>query len=470
MAVGRTVTRPAEQRRVERSTRPGADHHRRADRRRTVSRRAAQAAGGFVQHSDTSATGDGHSTASFVLARPAPERPRRRAARLSRLGHVKSLSRAPTTSPTPTTAPPRAWPSPRAQRSPLLRALSKATVAQEISSLRARIADNRRALPRYERQLAAVRNRADYATVGVGGHWRRPPQAGCPLAAARGRGGSPADPRRLRVLQVSAGWPIAALCPRSARARRRGGRLHGRRRVARPRCRPDANIQSRVPRNSSRRGPFKTRARGSGPPEPLGTSPCSLSSAAKFAKSRGHRRSRCNGRRPAAPVSTAVVLEGRRCCSAIHASRALPRQSLVPRRRSKTLTNATPGSTMDGECQRPAHIATAGRIDGWICASGSPPPGRSCWSTGWPGPRGASTPRTDAGLVHRASSLPTLLGAHDRVTSATSASRATAPPKAGDLARRLVGTMIFMAPEQICGEPVDPRRAASRARMRCTLC
>ena len=54
--------------------------------------RATQAAGGFVQSSQV-ATGDGRSTASFVLRVPT-SRLDDAIARLSRLGHVKSLQQS----------------------------------------------------------------------------------------------------------------------------------------------------------------------------------------------------------------------------------------------------------------------------------------------------------------------------------------------------------------------------------------
>ena len=82
---------PARQRRVERSTRlelSTTDVQKATDG--VV--RATQAAGGFVQSSQV-ATGDGHSTASFVLRVPT-SRLDDAIARLSRLGHVKSLQQS----------------------------------------------------------------------------------------------------------------------------------------------------------------------------------------------------------------------------------------------------------------------------------------------------------------------------------------------------------------------------------------
>ena len=197
---------PARQRRVERSTRlelTTTDVQAAGDG--VV--RATQAAGGFVQSSQI-ATGDGHSTASFVVRVPT-SRLDDALARLSRLGHVKSLQQSADDITNAYNGASARLAEARAERSGLLRALSKATTAQEISSLRARIADNRRALQRYERELAAVRNRADYATVGVEvtGVARK-------HAAAPGGGSwTPGDAAHdaVRVLEVSAGVALIAL-------------------------------------------------------------------------------------------------------------------------------------------------------------------------------------------------------------------------------------------------------------------
>jgi hypothetical protein len=196
----------ARQRRVERSTRlelTTTDVQAASDG--VV--RATQAAGGFVQSSQI-ATGDGHSTASFVLRVPTG-RLDDALARLSRLGHVKSLQQSANDITNAYNGASARLAEARAERSGLLRALSKATTAQEISSLRARIADNRRALQRYARELAAVRNRADYATVGVEvtGVARK-------LAATPGGGSwTPGDAAHdaVRVLEVSAGVALIAL-------------------------------------------------------------------------------------------------------------------------------------------------------------------------------------------------------------------------------------------------------------------
>ena len=252
---------PARQRRVERSTRlelTTTDVQTAGDG--VV--RATQAAGGFVQSSQI-ATGDGHSTASFVLRVPT-SRLDDALARLSRLGHVKSLQQSADDITNAYNGASARLAEARAERRGLLRALSKATTAQEISSLRARIADNRRALQRYERQLDAVRNRANYATVGVEvtgvaaqarrRPWRRVVDARRRRARRRPRPRGqrrrgPRSPSPSSSRSGSSARRAASPPPRCAAA------------VARRRCRPDGKHPQKLqPRNSSRRGPFKARA------------------------------------------------------------------------------------------------------------------------------------------------------------------------------------------------------------------
>jgi Domain of unknown function (DUF4349) len=197
---------PARQRRVERSTRlelTTTDVQAASDG--VV--RATQATGGFVQSSQV-ATGDGRSTASFVLRVPT-SRLDDALARLSKLGHVRSLQQSADDITNVYNGASTRLAEARATRRGLLRALSKATTAQEVSSLRARIADNRRALQRYQRELNAVRNRANYATIGLEltGVARK-------HAAAPGGGSwTPGDAAHdaVRVLEVSAGVALIAL-------------------------------------------------------------------------------------------------------------------------------------------------------------------------------------------------------------------------------------------------------------------
>lgn len=197
---------PARQRRVERSTRlelSTTDVQKATDG--VV--RATQTAGGFVQSSQV-ATGDGRSTASFVLRVPT-SRLDDALARLSKLGHVKSLQQSADDITGAYDGASGRLAEARAERRGLLRALARATTAQQISSLRARVADNRRALQRYRRDFNAIRNRANLATVGV-----EVTSAPRKHAAAPGHGSwTPGDAAHdaLRVLEVSAGVALIAL-------------------------------------------------------------------------------------------------------------------------------------------------------------------------------------------------------------------------------------------------------------------
>jgi Domain of unknown function (DUF4349) len=196
----------ARSRRVERSTRlelTTTDVQKAADG--VV--RATQAAGGFVQSSQI-ATGDERSTASFVLRVPT-SRLDDALARLSRLGHVKSLQQSAQDITGSYDSAAARLAEARAERRGLLRALAKATTAQEISSLRARIADNRRELQRYQREFNAVRNRANYATVGVDVTATKRKQAAAPSGGSWTPGDAAHD--AVRVLEVSAGVALIAL-------------------------------------------------------------------------------------------------------------------------------------------------------------------------------------------------------------------------------------------------------------------
>jgi hypothetical protein len=197
---------PARQRRVERSTRlelTTTDVQKAGDG--VV--RATQAAGGFVQSSQI-ATGDGRSTASFVLRVPT-SRLDDALARLSRLGHVKSLQQSADDITGAYDGASARLAEARAERRGLLRALAKANSAQEITSLRARIADNRRELQRYQREFSALRNRANYATVGVDVTGTKRKQAAAPSGGSWTPGDAAHD--AVRVLEVSAGVALIAL-------------------------------------------------------------------------------------------------------------------------------------------------------------------------------------------------------------------------------------------------------------------
>ena len=197
---------PARQRRVERSTRlelTTTDVQAASDG--VV--RATQATGGFVQSSQV-ATGDGRSTASFVLRVPT-RRLDDALARLSKLGHVRSLQQSADDITNVYNGASTRLAEARATRRGLLRALSKATTAQEVSSLRARIADNRRALQRYQRELNAVRNRANYATIGLELTGVARKHAAVPGGGSWTPGDAAHD--AVRVLEVSAGVALIAL-------------------------------------------------------------------------------------------------------------------------------------------------------------------------------------------------------------------------------------------------------------------
>jgi hypothetical protein len=169
--------------------------------------RATQASGGYVQSSQV-ATGDGNGSASFVLRVPTSRRDDA-VARLSKLGHVRSMQQSAQDITGAYDSAAARLAEAKAERSALLRALAKASTAEEISSLRARIADNRRELQRYQAQFNAVRNRASYATVDVDVIGR--PHKSQP--APGGGSWSPGDAARdaVRVLEVSAGVALVGL-------------------------------------------------------------------------------------------------------------------------------------------------------------------------------------------------------------------------------------------------------------------
>jgi Domain of unknown function (DUF4349) len=169
--------------------------------------RATQASGGFVQSSQV-ASGDGNGNASFVLRVPTA-RLDDAIARLSKLGHVRSLQQSAQDITGAYDSASTRLAEARAERRGLLRAIAKATTAQEISSLRARIADNRREISRYQREFEAVRNRANYATVEVDVIGR--PHKSQP--APGGGSWSPGDAAHdaVRVLEVSAGVALIGL-------------------------------------------------------------------------------------------------------------------------------------------------------------------------------------------------------------------------------------------------------------------
>jgi hypothetical protein len=169
--------------------------------------RATQATGGFVQSSQVS-TGDGRSTASFVLRVPTSHLDDA-LVRLTRLGHVRSLQQSADDITNVYNGASTRLAEARAERRGLLRALGKATTAAQITSLRARIADNRRALQRDQRELDAVRNRANYATIGLELTGVARKHATVPSGGPWTPGDAAHD--AVRVLEVSAGVALIAL-------------------------------------------------------------------------------------------------------------------------------------------------------------------------------------------------------------------------------------------------------------------
>jgi hypothetical protein len=168
--------------------------------------RATQAAGGYVQLSQVR-TGDGNGSATFVLRVPTAKLDEAIAS-LSKLGHVSSMQQSANDITGQYDSAQSRLADARAERRGLLRALAKATTAQEIASLKARIADNRAQLNRLQSEFNAVRRRATYATIEadiVGRpHKQQPAPAGSwdPGDAARDA---------LRVLEVGAGVALVGL-------------------------------------------------------------------------------------------------------------------------------------------------------------------------------------------------------------------------------------------------------------------
>lgn len=169
--------------------------------------RATQGAGGFVANSSVRTDGNG-GHASFVLRVPAAKLDEAIAA-LSKLGHVRSMDQSANDITGVYDSASARLAEARAERRGLLRALGKASTEQEISSLRARIADNRRTLQRLEREFTSVKRRADYATIQAEVTGRKKPGA----AAPKGDDWTPGDAAgdALRVLEVAVGVALIGL-------------------------------------------------------------------------------------------------------------------------------------------------------------------------------------------------------------------------------------------------------------------
>jgi Domain of unknown function (DUF4349) len=169
--------------------------------------RATQSVGGFVQLSQVR-TGDGQGSASFVLRVPTAKLDDALAS-LSKLGHVRALEQSADDITGAYDSASARLADARAERRGLLRALGKATTAEQISSLRARITDNRRALQRLQRSFNSVRRRADLATIQVDVVGRARKQAPAPSGGTWTPGDAAHD--AVRVLEVSAGVALIAL-------------------------------------------------------------------------------------------------------------------------------------------------------------------------------------------------------------------------------------------------------------------
>jgi hypothetical protein len=168
--------------------------------------RATQAAGGYVQLSQVR-TGDNNGGATFVLRVPSAKLDDALAS-LSKLGHVRAMEQSANDISGAYDSAQSRLADARAERRGLLRALGRATTAQEIASLKTRIADNRRELNRLQSEFNAVRRRATYATieVDVTGRARKQP-------VTPGGSWSPGDAAHdaLRVLEVGAGVALIGL-------------------------------------------------------------------------------------------------------------------------------------------------------------------------------------------------------------------------------------------------------------------
>jgi hypothetical protein len=168
--------------------------------------RATQAAGGYVQLSQVR-TSDQNGGATFVLRVPTAKLDDALAS-LSKLGHVRAMEQSANDITGAYDGAQARLADARAERRGLLRALGKATTTQEIASLKARIADNRRELNRLQSEFNALRRRANYATiqVEVTGRARKQP-------VTPGGSWDPGDAAHdaLRVLEVGAGVALIGL-------------------------------------------------------------------------------------------------------------------------------------------------------------------------------------------------------------------------------------------------------------------
>jgi hypothetical protein len=172
--------------------------------------RATQAAGGYVQESNVT-TRDNAGSAQFTLRIPSA-RLDAAIAQLSRLAHVGGLNQSSTDITAQTNAASDRLQEANAERKALLRALGAATTTARIASLKARLADNRRAIAARRVELTAQQRRSQLATVEVDIEGKR----GVAARDDKQSGGGPWSPGDAlhdagRVLAVALGVALIAL-------------------------------------------------------------------------------------------------------------------------------------------------------------------------------------------------------------------------------------------------------------------
>jgi len=127
--------------------------------------RETQASGGYVQESSIRTRDDGGS-ASFTLRIPSAKLDAALAG-LSKLAHVGALNQSSNDITAQTASAADRLADARAERRALLQALGRATTDRQISSLKARLRDNRTEIVARQAELDGQRRRADLATVAV---------------------------------------------------------------------------------------------------------------------------------------------------------------------------------------------------------------------------------------------------------------------------------------------------------------
>jgi hypothetical protein len=133
--------------------------------------RTTQAAGGYVQNSNVTTRANSGS-AQFTLRIPAAHLDAA-LAQLSKLAHVGALDQSSDDITAQTSSAADHLAEATAERKALLRALGAATTTERIASLKARLADNRRAIAARRAALTTQQRRAQLATVAVDVEGRR---------------------------------------------------------------------------------------------------------------------------------------------------------------------------------------------------------------------------------------------------------------------------------------------------------